>query len=81
MVTEIKQNLRAECPIAEGARGVAQSMISEGIMQRGPLADRVGYKVFLGEGMPELTVWKLNLRKVLQILGQMDDDAAPPVVE
>lgn len=81
MLTEIKQTLRTECPIAEGSRGVAQALVSDGIMRRGPCADRVGFKMIMGEGHPEITVWRLNLRKVFQILGWVDEDAAPPAIE
>jgi hypothetical protein len=78
ILTEIKQQLRNECPIVEGLRGVAQALLSDGIMQRGPKADRIGFSIALGEGLPETAVWKMSLRRILAVLGWMDDDIAPP---
>lgn len=78
VVMEIKQNLRGECPIAEGARGISGALISDGIMQRGPKADRVSSMITVAYGQPDVAVWKLSLRKVLQLLGWMEEDVAPP---
>lgn len=78
IVTEIKQQLRGECPIAEGSRGISQALISDEILQRGPKADRVSSMITVAYGQPEVAVWKLNLRKVLQVLGWMDEDVSPP---
>lgn len=78
IVTEIKQCLRAECPIAEGARGISQALISDGILRRTPGSDRLGSRMQLAAGTPEVTVWKLSLSKVLQTLGWVDEEVAPP---
>lgn len=68
IVTEIKQTLRAECPIVEGGRGITQALISDGILQRGVAEDRVNSRICTKTGQPDISVWKLRLVKVLQML-------------
>lgn len=78
LTTEIKQQLRGECPIVEGHRGISQALMSDGILRRGPRKDRITWGVTMADGHASLEVWKLSLRKVLQLLGWVDEDVAPP---
>lgn len=78
MLTEIRQVLKAECPIVEGVRGIASALQSDEILRKSGKSGRIGMAATLKTGEPEIEVWKLRMTKVLQILGYMDGEVSPP---
>lgn len=78
IITEIKQNIRTECPIAEGARGIGQALVSDGILHKGSRSDRVSSTITVETGRAPEGMWKLHLPKLLQAIGWMEEEVSPP---